>query len=242
MLTVYHGSTYCVEQPLAGICRPNLDFGIGFYVTDLQEQAARWALRTAETRHKNQVWLNTYNLDIDVCLSSAYRYLHFGEYNADWLDFVVDCRKGGTLWKAYDIIEGGIADDRVIRTIDLYISGDYSRNEALNRLIHQETNNQTCIISQEVIESHLHFVEASRLPNLSLGNPEPNAVDVVMQGKYFSIVEQLSIRLHISSKKALDIFYNTDTYKRLTQRVGDLYLMSDLYILDEVIRELQTKQ
>lgn len=32
MLTVYHGSTSSVEQPLAGVCRPNLDFGVGFYV------------------------------------------------------------------------------------------------------------------------------------------------------------------------------------------------------------------
>lgn len=47
MLTVYHGSTYRVEQPLAGVCRPNLDFGVGFYLTDLKEQAVRWALRTA---------------------------------------------------------------------------------------------------------------------------------------------------------------------------------------------------
>ena len=38
MLTVYHGSTCRIEEPLAGVCRPNLDFGIGFYVTDLKEQ------------------------------------------------------------------------------------------------------------------------------------------------------------------------------------------------------------
>ena len=43
MLTVYHGSTYRVEQPLAGVCRPNLDFGVGFYLTDLKEQAVRVA-------------------------------------------------------------------------------------------------------------------------------------------------------------------------------------------------------
>ena len=47
MLTVYHGSTYRVEQPLAGVCRPNLDFGVGFYLTNLKDQAIRWALRTA---------------------------------------------------------------------------------------------------------------------------------------------------------------------------------------------------
>lgn len=60
MLTVYHGSTCRIEEPLAGVCRPNLDFGIGFYVTDLKEQAVRWALRTAEVRHKDEAWLDTY--------------------------------------------------------------------------------------------------------------------------------------------------------------------------------------
>lgn len=121
MLTVYHGSTCCVEQPLAGVCRPNLDFGIGFYVTSLEEQATRWALRTADLRHQTEAWLNTYLLDIDVCHAAPYRCRYFENYNADWLDFVVSCRQGGVLWQDYDIIEGGIADDRVIRTIDLYI-------------------------------------------------------------------------------------------------------------------------
>ena len=66
MLTVYHGSTYRVEQPLAGVCRPNLDFGVGFYLTDLKDQAIRWALRTADIRHEKSVWLNIYSLDIDA--------------------------------------------------------------------------------------------------------------------------------------------------------------------------------
>ena len=55
------------------------------------------------------------------------------------------CRQGRNLWSAYAMIEGGIADDRVIRTIDLYMRGDYTREEALARLIHQEPNNQICI-------------------------------------------------------------------------------------------------
>lgn len=38
MLTIYHGSTCRVEQPLARVCRPNLDFGVGFYLTDLKSK------------------------------------------------------------------------------------------------------------------------------------------------------------------------------------------------------------
>ena len=45
MLTVYHGATCIVEKPLCHIGRDNLDFGKGFYVTDLKEQAISWATR-----------------------------------------------------------------------------------------------------------------------------------------------------------------------------------------------------
>lgn len=44
-MKVYHGSVYTIEQPLANIGRKNLDFGEGFYVTDIKSQAERWGLR-----------------------------------------------------------------------------------------------------------------------------------------------------------------------------------------------------
>ena len=44
-MKVYHGSTAVVENPLVGAGRNNLDFGCGFYVTDLEEQAISWASR-----------------------------------------------------------------------------------------------------------------------------------------------------------------------------------------------------
>lgn len=39
--TLYHGSSVIVEQPLASIGRRDLDFGPGFYLTPLREQAER---------------------------------------------------------------------------------------------------------------------------------------------------------------------------------------------------------
>lgn len=40
-MIVYHGSVYSIERPLANIDRKNLDFGQGFYVTDMKLQAER---------------------------------------------------------------------------------------------------------------------------------------------------------------------------------------------------------
>ena len=131
MLTVYHGSTSCVETPLAGVCRANLDFGVGFYVTDFRSQAERWALRVAGLRNASDAVLNVYHLDNEAVDAADYCRLRFDSYDAAWLDFVAACRRGYDLWKAYDLIEGGVADDRVVRTVDLYLRGDYTREEAL---------------------------------------------------------------------------------------------------------------
>ena len=40
-MKVYHGSTLVVQYPLAGVGRDNLDFGKGFYLTTIREQAVR---------------------------------------------------------------------------------------------------------------------------------------------------------------------------------------------------------
>lgn len=52
-MIVYHGSTDIISNPLAHIGRNHLDFGKGFYVTDLQQQAVSWAMRPANNGKRN---------------------------------------------------------------------------------------------------------------------------------------------------------------------------------------------
>ena len=52
----------------------------------------------------------------------------------------------------------------------------------------------------------------------------------------------LSQRLDVSGERALDIFYTSRTNELLHDEHTGLYLMSDLYIVDEVIMELQNSQ
>lgn len=49
MHKVYHGSTHIIKQPLCHIGRDNLDFGKGFYVTNIKKQAISWATRVNQT-------------------------------------------------------------------------------------------------------------------------------------------------------------------------------------------------
>lgn len=157
-MKVYHGSTAIIHQPLAKAGRKNLDFGQGFYVTDLREQAVYWANRPLNEGKPH--WLNTYELDLEAVLSSGYRCLKFERYDYEWLEFVVANRRGEKRWEAYDLIEGGIANDRVFNTIELYAAGLTPREEALERLRYEKPNNQLCLLSQSLIDSCLHFLSA----------------------------------------------------------------------------------
>lgn len=63
--------------------------------------------------------------------------------------------------------------------------------------------------------------------------------DLLMWNKIGRIVTLLQKRLNVSSERALDIFYTSRTNDRLHDEKTGLYLMSDLYIVDEIILELQ---
>ncbi|WP_299350682.1 DUF3990 domain-containing protein [uncultured Catenibacterium sp.] len=73
----YHESFLEVAKPDLMHSRPNLDFGRGFYVTPLYEQAEKW------------------------------------------LDFILNCRTGKDSTD-YDLVVGGIANDKVFNTIELF--------------------------------------------------------------------------------------------------------------------------
>ena len=114
-MRVYHGSIVAVKGPLAHVGRRNLDFGQGFYVTDMEEQAISRAARPFNAG-KPQI-LNIYEFDKEQVSSSGFKVLRFEKYDGDWLDFVVANRRGMMLWKDYDMVEGGIANDDVFNTI-----------------------------------------------------------------------------------------------------------------------------
>lgn len=66
--------------------------------------------------------------------------------------------------------------------------------------------------------------------------------DNVLWRKQARIIMALSSALEIDEEKALDIFYSTETYKQLSDAKYGLQLMSDGYILENVIAELKSKE
>lgn len=154
-IIVYHGGTEKVESPVCKFGRRNLDYGQGFYVTDIRKQAADWATQVADRRKEAPI-INRYRLNRDAILREA-RCKVFVAYDKDWLQFIVASRRGEQVADNYDYIEGGVANDRVVDTVNLYMAGLMDEGTALLRLSQHQPNNQMCILSQGIVDKYLVF-------------------------------------------------------------------------------------
>ena len=152
---VYHGGTDRIENPICKFGRSNLDFGQGFYVTDLLDQAITWGKSIASGRNKNVI-INRYKLN-RVEILKNYNCKIFNSYDKEWLEFIVGNRTGINPAIEFDYVEGGVANDRVIDTINLYISGLMDLNTALGELSKHQPNNQICLLNQDIINKYLIF-------------------------------------------------------------------------------------
>ena len=91
----------------------------------------------------------------------------FQEYNIEWLEYVVDCRRDGVMQQSFDVVEGGVANDNVIDTVEDYENGRITAEQALGQLKYKKVNHQVCILNQQVVQMFLCFI-ASYKPNKKL--------------------------------------------------------------------------
>ena len=160
-MKVYHGSISIIDRPIANAGRDRLDFGKGFYVTDIQSQAEIWAQRMSRIKNMPGI-INVYELDIEE-VKRVSSYKHFEHYDNEWLQYIVANRTGNTAIEKYDVIEGGVANDRVIDTVEAYIANLMTLETALKELSRHQPNNQFCICNQAVIDEHLKFIESYKI-------------------------------------------------------------------------------
>ena len=65
--------------------------------------------------------------------------------------------------------------------------------------------------------------------------------DSVLWRKQARIIMALASVLAISEERALDLFYSTETYRQLSNPKSGLQLMSDGYIIENVLAELRSQ-
>jgi hypothetical protein len=152
-MTVYHGSYRAIEKPDISFARANTDFGKDFYTTTIQSQSEKWAERFKKSRGTAVV--SEYDVN-EIELRKNLSVLEWTTYCEDWLDFIAECRRGGT-GGSYDLVIGGIANDDVFNTLMLYFRGLIDKKESIRRLSYEKPNIQYYFRNQFVIDTYLVF-------------------------------------------------------------------------------------
>lgn len=156
-MILYHGSYLEIVEPDLMHSRSNVDFGRGFYTTPIREQAEKWCGKFRR-RGKDAV-VSMYGFE-----ESAYsdlKVLKFDSYSEEWLDFIMACRNGKDNFD-YDIVVGGVANDKVFNTVELYLDHLIDQAEAIARLRYEKPNMQLCFRTEEALR-RLHFEGSVRL-------------------------------------------------------------------------------
>lgn len=152
-MILYHGSNIEVSNPDILHSQKYLDFGAGFYVTSVKEQAIRWAKRKALLLGKECGIVSLYEFSED----DSFIIKDFADDLEIWIDFVCDCRNGSDCYKKYDLIKGKVANDKVFRVVDMYKKGIWDKKRTLDEIKVYDTYDQFAFISQQAIDSMLTF-------------------------------------------------------------------------------------
>jgi len=87
-MILYHGSNIAIDVIDLNKCHPYKDFGKGFYLTDIKEQAQRMAARTVRM-FKGDPTLSSFEFNIDDAQKSGLKIKFFDSPNHEWAKFVM---------------------------------------------------------------------------------------------------------------------------------------------------------
>jgi hypothetical protein len=156
-MKIYHGTNIIVEKPKIINRFKTLDFGEGFYTTENEAHAKYFALKVCARRNSMLFPIvNCYEFNEAI---NQFSVLTFDTSDENWLDFVIERRKGIALNNKYDLIIGPVANDDVFGTIILYEAGQLDKESAIKRFKVKQLYNQV-VFCNEYVLSKLIFIKS----------------------------------------------------------------------------------
>ncbi|KIR01172.1 hypothetical protein P261_02870 [Lachnospiraceae bacterium TWA4] len=152
-LVLFHGTNIDFTKIQLNKSHNKRDFGMGFYTTILETQAKEWAYRLSLRNHTKAYYVMKFLFDENDHLKIK----RFNSLDKEWLEFIKENRTKGRLQHKYDVVIGPVADDNTMETVQLYIAGIFSTDEAVNRLRYNKVNNQISFHTEESLK-YLKFI------------------------------------------------------------------------------------
>ena len=160
-MRLYHGSNIVIDSINLAMCRPYKDFGQGFYLTDIEEQAEKMATRVSKIYGGFPV-VNIYEIDDDFRELPDLRIKDFGAHTTEeWAKFIMNNRnRTFTDEKSllcnrdnkYDIVIGPVADDNMALLFRQYENEIIDFSTLLKGMIYRKTSSQYSFHTEKSIK------------------------------------------------------------------------------------------
>ena len=144
MLKLYHGSNVRITHIDLNVGHINKDFGKGFYLTNIKEQAFEMAKRKARLFIDAQPIVTTFLFNEQCFNDPSLNIKVFDGVTNEWADFIFQNRRASkTGYKHhFDLVIGPVADDGVVLQLDRYEMGQITLTQLVEELRFRKLNNQ----------------------------------------------------------------------------------------------------
>ncbi len=160
-MILYHGTNTDIKTINLGMCRPYKDFGTGFYLTSIKEQATKMAVRISKI-HGGKAIVNIYEIADDFMTEERLSIRNFGtEVTTEWAKFVMNNRNRYysdfadplcNFDNKYDVVAGPIANDDLAFVFRQYQRGLMSLKNLLVELEYKEVTNQYSFHTERALQ------------------------------------------------------------------------------------------
>lgn len=150
-MRLYHGSNTIIEQIDLSRCKPYKDFGQGFYLTAIREQAEQMARRTSAIYGGEPV---VTEFEFDETALNVLSVKTFEEPSEEWALFVMANRSRNHLQPThgFDIVIGPVADDTIATLFRNFDDGIIDLPMLVNGLKYKKVSSQYLFHSVEAIK------------------------------------------------------------------------------------------
>ncbi|MCF0217157.1 MAG: DUF3990 domain-containing protein [Fibrobacteraceae bacterium] len=149
-MILYHGSNTDIVRIDLSKCRPNKDFGKGFYLTTIQEQAERMAQRVARMYGGKPI-LNIYDFNDSPDEMKKLNVRCFKGPCVEWAKFVIANRNATRIGNLkedsnvdgrFDLVIGPIANDDLALLFRQFSEGSISVTTLVNEMKFKKLTDQ----------------------------------------------------------------------------------------------------
>jgi len=167
-MILYHGSNLEVSGIDLSKCNKYKDFGQGFYMTSIKQQAYEWAIKVKRRFRSGKPTLSVYEFNNNI---DNLKSLVLTEPDEKWATFVINNRNRhftahddllSNHDNKYDFVHGLIANDDISTVLEAFLTGILPMSEISKALIYKQLNDQYSFHTPKAI-SYLKFLRSEVL-------------------------------------------------------------------------------